>query len=96
MNDHDDTKTRTAYLVASSPDGGHFVARAEDGKLVPGMTYEHAVEHHPEAFEAPGVEFVRLVPRPSRARGGGVSKATTDAYRDGWDRLFGGRAAGEA
>lgn len=80
MNEHDDTKTRTVYHVASTPDGGHFVARTEDGKLVQGMTYEHAAEHHPEALEAPGVEFVTLAPpalgpaeaRPTRTGPGGI------------------------
>lgn len=94
MGKHDDTRVKDATILAT--DGqGHFIARHEDGWIGTGVTYEYAEVHHPEMLQDPDTEFVRAS-WPREGGRSGPAMVASNAYRAGWERVFGKAEVGEA
>lgn len=103
MRDSDDTRVHEVVRVADlTPDGGHYVGVVDDGRVVGVMTEEHARAHHSAELERGEYEVViprnpRPRPQQELAAGDGPAQVASDAYRDGWERIFGRKQpAGEA
>lgn len=98
MKDNDDTATPTARALTPLVNG-HALAVTDAGKVVSVVTPEHAAEHHPDLL-ASGEYTTYMVRYPKGERASdGPAQVTTEAYRDGWERIFGrgkAPAAGEA
>lgn len=93
MNPFDDTRLRSVTPIAAlSPDSGHLLVSDSEGKTYHAVTYEHAAEAHPEYLDG-SIEMAAYAAPPERK---GPPKVTSDAYRAGWDRIFGKAPAGEA
>lgn len=97
MKDNDDTATPTARALTPLVNG-HALAVTDAGKVVSVVTPEHAAEHHPDLL-ASGEYTTYMVRYPTYMVRYPKGERATEAYRDGWERIFGrGKAptAGEA
>lgn len=93
MKADDDTKMPTGAIVAELAPG-HALARLDDGRLAHVVEPDHARAKHPELAETGTMVALRR-PRAAPARSG-PAQVATEAYREGYDRIFGRRPAGEA
>lgn len=108
MNDTSDKKPEMLPLAVSGR--GDVLGLVRDEHGVRPTTFKPIEEGKPilgdlvtfqprEGSPIVDLEVTRMpgVPRPEETHRGGPARVTTDAYRDGWERVFGRSAvAGEA
>lgn len=83
MRHDDDTKIPTGVMLAS--DGRHGIARLDDGRVGLVVEAEHARTCCPDLNERGVTVALRAPRRPARS---GPPRVASEAYRDGYDRIF--------